>query len=144
MSAPAPALVPLPSWAHLSTHVKHVIIAIAAVVLLWIVVVRGEDLWIRLKTLDAQKTQAQLAQAQDALKQAASDRQAADERYRATVSQVLAANRDLAQQMANRDKALADGLKTLQNTPPTALAARLSDGLGLRAGGGQGPAEGDV
>lgn len=136
---PAPIFIkpepPPPHWHALTPHIKHVVIALVAGVVLYLVVFKAASVW--QEVAKARQTQAdvQLKAAQAALAVAAQDRQASEARYQATVAQVLASNASLARQIAQRDQTLKDNQTVIQSTPTAGLALRLQGDISLPAAG---------
>jgi len=127
----AAATQPLPHWHALAPHVKHLIIAGLVIALVWVGIVRGQDLWIRLKTLDLQKSDQALQEARASLLSAQSQRAEADQRWAQLVSEVQKQNSALSRQVRDRDAALRASQNTLQNATPSDVLARLQAASGL-------------
>src|SRR5215470_10770924 len=81
-----------PHWHVLTPHIKHLIIAGLLIALVWVGIVRGQDLWIRLKTLDLQKSDQALQEARASLLSAQSQRAEADQKWAQLVADVQKQN----------------------------------------------------
>ena len=106
---------------HLTPHIKHLLLAGVAAVVLWFAVWRGTAAWEHVEQIRADKAQQALQQAQGSLLSLQNQSREDAQQYKLLIAQVTADNSRLSRQIQQRDQGLKQEQVELQNAPQSRL-----------------------